>query len=80
MSDKAIAYARTLRAQVGERRATEISRDVLAGTDAFEEIRDPVYTFHKKERLYWLTSGQGSALINALLDEAGRTGRRRNNR
>jgi hypothetical protein len=80
MSSKAVAYARALRDQVGERRASEISRKALAGTDAFETIQDPIYTFHKKERLYWLTSDQGTLLINALLDEAGRKGRRKNNR
>jgi hypothetical protein len=80
MSTKAIAYARVLRDQVGERRATEISRATLAGLDAFEKAQDPIYTFHKKERLYGLTSEQGTLLINALLDEAGRKGRRKNNR
>lgn len=80
MTQKAIAYARVLRDQVGAAKASEISRRVLAGQDAFEEFQDPIYTFHRRERLYRLTSDQGSLLINALLDEAGRHGRRKNNR
>jgi hypothetical protein len=80
MSTKAIAYAKLLRNQVGEAKASEISRRTLAGKDAFEEVQDPIYTFHKKERLYGLSSEQGTLLINALLDAAGRKGRRKNNR
>lgn len=86
MSTKQIAYAKTLRDRIGDAKAREVSRkvleDVLTGKpiDAFEERPDPLRPYHKKERLYSLTSDQGTKLINALLDVAGRTGRRRNNR
>lgn len=79
-------YARALAGQIGESEASRISRDVLQdpatgkGLDAFESVPDPARPWHQPQRLDSLHSDQVSKLINALLDKAGRAGRRRNNR
>jgi hypothetical protein len=86
MSTKQIAYAKRLRDVLGAAKAREISlktlEDVTTGRrlDAFEEVPDGLRPWTRKERMYRLTSDEGSKLINALLEEAGRKGRRRNNR
>lgn len=85
-SGKAIAYALKLRDQVGQAEASRISKatleDPVSGRriNAFDTIPDPQRSWHKPLVLSSLDGDDVSKLINALLDKAGRKGRRRNNR
>lgn len=81
-----VRYALTLRDQVGQPEASRISKatleDPVSGRpiDAFAEVPDFQRPWHKPLVLTSLDGDDVSKLINALLDKAGRKGRRRNNR
>jgi hypothetical protein len=79
-STKATAYAKALTQQVGETRARYIGRQVL-GCDILEQkAPDANRLWHRVSKLDLMSADEATKLINALLDEAGRKGRRRNNR
>lgn len=86
LSGKQRSYALSLADRLGRAEASRISRRVLIDPvrfrplDAFEEQRDIRRPWHKPLLLDSLSPSEATKLIDALLDEAGRSGRRRNNR
>lgn len=82
---KQIGYARALIAKVGEGKAREIGRRTLHDglghpIDVFRPVVRAGAPWRKETVLDTLTRDECSRLIDALLDEAGRSGRRKNNR
>lgn len=80
-----LVYIKQLIEQVGRERAEAIGRSTLEDpvTGHGINIFDPVecrYDWQRETRLDRLNSYQASVLIDALLDAAGRDGRRKNNR
>lgn len=78
-------YIKKLIEQVGRERAETIGRNTLTDpiTGHGINIFDPItsrYDWERLTRLDRLDSHQASLLIDALLDAAGRKGRRKNNR
>lgn len=80
-----LGYLKKLIEQVGRERAQTIGimtlQDPISGKgiDIFEPV-DSRYNWERQTRLDRLDSVQASKLIDALLDAAGRKGRRKNNR
>jgi hypothetical protein len=80
-----LTYIKKLIEQVGQERAQAIGKRVLEdpvggfGIDILEPITGR-YDWERLTRLDRLDSHQASLLIDALLDVAGRKGRRKNNR
>lgn len=78
-------YIKQLIEEVGTDRAAAIGITTLTdpisgkGIDIFEPVEGR-YEWERLTRLDRLDSRQASDLINALLDSAGRRGRRKNNR
>lgn len=78
-------YAKKLIEQVGTDRARAIGEATLEdphtgfGIDIFAPVESR-YDWEKLTRLDRLSAHQASLLIDALLDAAGRKGRRKNNR
>lgn len=78
-------YIKKLIEQVGKERAETIGRSTLEdpitgkGINIFQPV-DSRYEWQRETRLDRLNGYQASLLIDALLDAAGRGGRRKNNR
>lgn len=74
-------YLNSLIEEVGRDAAREAGRRVLGGADIFRQTAPvPSQPWNREEAKDRLSGFDASRLINELLDIAGRSGRRKNNR